>query len=397
MRASDDGGGAVRLKREDCSRTKHDSVFSNWQILIGPSDWEDHSLGKEGAMRYRIHNLPKSLEPGVYELGIAVYRIGLGRDIRKLDPSRIVVVYLGQAANVRSRLQSYGQSGSHLAKKNAISKSNCHFDDTVPIGTGLFDEIFSRGYPIVFRWHPMSSKKEAVETEARLLEIFDYAWNKEYNNSRRPDDIHKKLNKIAASTIWFPKITRILQTKVGIRIKARRHHPVKKESQPNSERNNYIFSGILKFSKSRPLYNQAKPDVGDSSGKLNYYKPEVEDAENSPGKVDFQICGVILEDGTPCKIAPVLTKKRCHEHKGRRINGTHNAPREGKLAGTITIRDKNNHMHFTQNDQVFVSACGVELGDGKKCSRQPIDGRKRCQEHKGMRVNNLVTKASRQG
>uniref|UniRef100_A0A7N0UV44 Uncharacterized protein n=1 Tax=Kalanchoe fedtschenkoi TaxID=63787 RepID=A0A7N0UV44_KALFE len=363
-------------------------------ILIGPSDWEDHSLGKEGATRYRIHNLPKGFEPGVYELGIAVSHSGLGRDIRKLDPTRIVVVYLGQAGNVRSRLQSYGQSGSHLVQKNPISKSNCHWDDNIQNGSGLFDDIFSRGYPIVFRWAPMASKKEAVETEARLLEKFDYAWNKEYNNARRPDDIYKKLDKVAASTIWFSKITRILQKKVGIRIKSSNHHPIRQDNQPKSIRHNHLFSGVLNFSRSRPRYNLGNPDTGDSSCELNcYYEPETGDMENSPGKVGLQICGVILEDGTPCRKLPVPTRKRCQEHKGRRIHVMYNAIREENIASTIREEKNNaNVEHNTQNNQDQRSACAVELGDGKKCSRQPNVGRKRCQEHKGMKVNSLVTK-----
>uniref|UniRef100_A0A803RBZ1 Uncharacterized protein n=1 Tax=Cannabis sativa TaxID=3483 RepID=A0A803RBZ1_CANSA len=59
MVAGDPGVVVSRLKREDCKHTKHDRHFSRWEILVGPSDWEDHSLGKEGAERYRVHNLPK--------------------------------------------------------------------------------------------------------------------------------------------------------------------------------------------------------------------------------------------------------------------------------------------------------------------------------------------------
>ena len=38
-------------------------IFWLWvshQVLIGPSDWEDHHLGKEGSEKYMIHNLPSS-------------------------------------------------------------------------------------------------------------------------------------------------------------------------------------------------------------------------------------------------------------------------------------------------------------------------------------------------
>lgn len=132
-------------------------VTNSFQILIGPSDWEDYFQGKEGSAKYRIHNLPKKSGPGVYELGIAVSRSGLGRKVYKLDPDRIVVVYLGQADNVRTRLQQYGRTGAHLGN----SCSSYDPDDCNPIsfqkGLGLFEEIFSQGLPIIYRWAPVST------------------------------------------------------------------------------------------------------------------------------------------------------------------------------------------------------------------------------------------------
>jgi hypothetical protein len=128
-------------------------VINCFQILIGPSDWEDHSKGKEGSARYRIHNLPQKLCPGVYELGVAVSYNGLGREIYKLttDPCRIVVVYLGKADNVRARLQRYGRTGAHLS-------NSCSSDDSsLQTGRTLFQEIFSQGFQIVYRWAPVST------------------------------------------------------------------------------------------------------------------------------------------------------------------------------------------------------------------------------------------------
>jgi len=128
-------------------------VINCFQILIGPSDWEDYSKEKEGSTRYRIHNLPQKLGPGVYELGVAVSRSNLGREIYKLatDPRRIVVVYLGKADNVRARLQRYGRNGAHL-------NNTCMSDDSsLRTGRSLFQEIFSQGFPIVYRWAPVST------------------------------------------------------------------------------------------------------------------------------------------------------------------------------------------------------------------------------------------------
>lgn len=126
-----------------------------FQILIGPSDWENYSSGKDGIERYRLHNLPiRSSCSGLYELGIATSPTDVGRKIRELDPNCIIVVYLGQADNVRTRLQHYGRAGSHLDHGRAIGHENT--GSCLERGPGLFREIFSRGFPIVFRWVPVS-------------------------------------------------------------------------------------------------------------------------------------------------------------------------------------------------------------------------------------------------
>lgn len=132
-------------------------LCSNFQVLVGPSDWEDYALGKEGAARYRVHNLPNSSGSGIYELGIAVSQTGLGREVGKLDPDRLVVVYLGQADNVRTRLQQYGRTGAHLGNSYANGCANDSKNVSLQKQLGLFDEILSRGYPIVFRWAPVST------------------------------------------------------------------------------------------------------------------------------------------------------------------------------------------------------------------------------------------------
>lgn len=103
---------------------------SLFQELVGPSDWENHSHGKEGAERYKVHNLPNDTGPGLYELGIAVPGAG------------VIVVYVGQAESVRARLQAYGRTGAHL---NSGSDSGRYFED-----------IFRRGYSIVYRSAPVS-------------------------------------------------------------------------------------------------------------------------------------------------------------------------------------------------------------------------------------------------
>ncbi|EYU30651.1 hypothetical protein MIMGU_mgv1a022243mg, partial [Erythranthe guttata] len=158
---------ARRLKREDCRHTKYDSAFSEWKILIGSMDWKEHAMGKEGAERYRTHNLPNcACSPGVYELAVALV-------LRRHSGIIILVpVYVGQTENIRNRLQDYGRNGAHL-ESNGL----------------LVSDVFSRGFSIVYRWAPMKSKEEAEETEKEMLiECYDYAWNKRNNGERRPDD-----------------------------------------------------------------------------------------------------------------------------------------------------------------------------------------------------------------
>lgn len=352
-----------RLKREDCKRTKHGSVFSDWKILIGPSDWKNHSLGKEGAERYRIQNLPPGISPGLYELGIAVTHTGLGRDVSKLVPDRIIVVYLGQADNIRSRLQHYGRQGAHLENNGYY---NSQLDDCKDFcskrGSGLFEEIFSRGFPIVFRWAPMKNKRDAEQTEARLLDIFDYAWNKGNNGSRRPTDILKNLDHETSTP--YTRINRKVQIwkwenpfrqkKLGIEIK----------TINNSHENINFLPQILKFGRSRPRLVSDRFALDRDS---------------------TIICGIPLSEDSFCRKPPIKGRRRCEEHKGITINGSNQK---------IVFKEKSRYIDSTADCPIKEESfpiCGVYLIDGSTCKRQAVQGRKRCEEHKGMRIQSQVS------
>nr|KYP41762.1 hypothetical protein KK1_036870 [Cajanus cajan] len=352
----------VALKREQCNRTKHDSSFSHWKILIGPSDWEDHSKGKEGCARYRIHNLPQQSGPGVYELGIAVSGTGLGREIYKLVPHshRIVVVYLGQADNVRSRLQRYGRTGAHL-DNNASSD-----DSSLQKGRPLFQEVFSQGFSIVYRWASMQSKEDALRTEAQLLNTFDYAWNTSNNGTRRPDDILQNLHKIASGTRTLSDVARALlpftQKQVGIKIKSSKL-PLADDKSDEADNGSYNFlPRVFNFNRSRPRILQ------DTTGIAREH-------ENA------KICGVALGDGSICRRPPVEKRMRCPEHKGMRTNVHQNASQD--------VEDPQQTSVGNPVDESLISTniCGIILNDGSTCRRQPVKGRKRCHEHKGMRIH----------
>ncbi|XP_058722306.1 protein EFFECTOR OF TRANSCRIPTION 2-like [Vicia villosa] len=372
---------AQMLKREQCNHTKHDSTFSHWKILVGPSDWEDYSKGKEGSTRYRIHNLPENPGPGVYELGVAVSTSGLGREIYKLA-TRVVVVYLGKADNVRTRLQSYGRNGAHLG--NGCSS----FESSDQLGHSLFHEIFFQGFPVVYRWAPMQNKGDALQTESQLLSTFDYAWNTINNGTRRPDDILQMLNKISSGTRTFSEVAKSLlpftQKKVGIQIKSSRL-PVVDNKTDEADNGSYNFlSRVFKFNRSRP-------------------KIVVHDTSDFAVEKNGKICGVILDDGSICTKTPVEKRVRCHEHKGMRVNMVSTkGMRRSKSESERVFPAKEIRRSKSESEKVgeslvaesitkTVVICGIVLEDGSSCRKEPVKGRKRCHEHKGRRIRASVS------
>lgn len=115
-------------------------------------------MGKEGAERYRTENLPNRAScPGVYELAVIKLLHESDTEARKLGAGSVCVVYVGQSDNVRTRLQQYGRDGDHL--ENGCS--NDEFTNCASVSSGkkprLFQEIFSRGYGIAYRWTPVST------------------------------------------------------------------------------------------------------------------------------------------------------------------------------------------------------------------------------------------------
>ncbi|KAI4350721.1 hypothetical protein L6164_005149 [Bauhinia variegata] len=355
---------STRIKREECKRTKHDSSFSDWKILIGPCDWEDYSKGKEGSARYRIHNLPEKSSAGVYELGIAVTHSRSGRKIKDLAPDEIVVVYLGQADNVRTRLQSYGRTGAHLGSTcSAHDPHDCNHASPQK-GSQFFEQIFSQGYPIFYRWASMQSKEGAKQTEDWLLNVFDYPWNTINNGTRRPNDILQKLNKSASDTRRFSDIP-FTQKQVGIRIKSSMHPSDEKLCEAEEDRYNFL-SRVIKFNGSRPRI------VEDITGVIR---------ENA------KICGVALGDGSVCTRPPAERRMRCCEHKGMRINGS-NAKPESMVILKSNVDHGVEESPKTQERVIesFTIICGIILDDGSPCRKEPVKGRKRCVEHKGERV-----------
>ncbi|PUZ72716.1 hypothetical protein GQ55_2G417000 [Panicum hallii var. hallii] len=329
----------ARLKREDCHRTKHDPLFSPWKVLVGPSDWEDHSAGKDGVQRYRIRNLPDNF-PGLYELGVAGAS-DEGVRARRRDSRGVVVVYLGQADSVRARLQQYGRSGSHLDTGNSLGSAGKDELNVVALGLGLFREVFFRGYSIVFRCALMDNKQEAEKTEAQLLRVFDYAWNKLQNGACRREEILLKLEQGAAShrSSLLSRVRHMKQdifgVKAGIKIKG--------SGSVNTS------PGIMKS-----MLPRVRTFIG--------FRPHLVNSDDSGGEaIDIPSKKI---SGIPCGNRQAC-RRRSEGYKVKKIDV---AKRR-----TVPIQDSN-------------SFCGVVLEDGSSCLEHPVEGRKRCSLHKGRRV-----------
>uniref|UniRef100_A0A0D9X0Y5 GIY-YIG domain-containing protein n=1 Tax=Leersia perrieri TaxID=77586 RepID=A0A0D9X0Y5_9ORYZ len=322
---------SARLKREDYPRTKHDSLFSPWKVLVGPSDWEDHAAGKEGVQRYRVLNLPENF-PGLYELGVA-RDSDEGLRARRNGSGGVVVVYLGQADNVRARLQQYGRTGSHLDGGNSLSsagKAETKLQATVP---GLFREVFARGYSLVFRCALMGNKQEAEKTETQLLRVFDYAWNKLQNGACRREEILIKLEQAAGShrSSLLGRVRQFKQEmfreKAGIKISRNGSVEISSGIMKN------LLPRIRTFVGFRPQLVNSGDNVDNTfdsnscgnkqarrrSEGYKVKKVDVIKRKSAPKRDSNTVCGVMLEDGSSCLQPPVRGRKRCELHKGRRL------------------------------------------------------------------------------
>ncbi|KAF8104694.1 hypothetical protein N665_0170s0067 [Sinapis alba] len=343
-------------KREDYKQTKHDTVFSKWKVLslslppsvfdLSSDDWEDFKKGKDGVGRYRVENLPRRSCPGLYELGVVAVT-------GKLDSEDVLAAYLGQAESVRSRLQCYGRSGAHLrsnVNNNNLDASCCESPDKK---AGLFEDIFMKHGSVVYRWAPMGSKREAEATEGMLLSTFDYAWNKGSNGERRHLDLLNKLGDLEFIRHRNSGVSRVLFPYVVEEERRLSCDVVCEEKSTN------FLTCIIKLSRSRPQL------VSDKSDEIS-----------ASSCCSDSVCGVVLENGSCCSTSPVKGRKRCIEHKGQRICRV--SPVKQQPETFFTRQDYNTDV---------TTCCGVILPNMETCTKRPVPGRKRCEDHKGMRIN----------
>lgn len=402
-----------RLRREDCRLpSAQEKLFSHWKVLVGPTDWPNHAAGVEGADKYRLHNLPSYLGPGVYELGLCHIECSRHSTRSSSHPRKddIVIVYLGQAENVRTRLQHYGRCGSHLeggvdiahssisgeiqqANSDAIDKaldSSCAVTDKQEkCCLRLFTKAFSQGFSIVFRWTALESKSDAEAVEMGLLKIFDYAWNRGNNGKRRPYVEFETLQKhmamfsvirahiFSSADKWSsPLKWRFTQTgggmtrtsgfkgkKAVITILQDKFKKLRKKSTRTSDND-----------KERKLYKELQ------------FLPWKTQSEQEKTSQKIKICGVTVTQGVVCTIAPKRGRKRCESHRGMRISGS-------KTSSAVIKKCTITHAHAVRigskdpvskvGDANLSVYCGYLMENGSRCMVMPEKGRKRCTLHKG--------------
>lgn len=144
------------------------------------------------------------------------------------------------------------------------------------------------------------SKVVAEQVESELLAVFDYAWNKGSNGSRRSRDILAKL------FMAWPTNDSLL-------------------CSPFLSNKKYLFCGTNAVGIKVALRKPQDATSSKSNKSLGYLQTgtPAQVPVRSPVKVaSLELrCGVITDHGTPCNTPPVKGRKRCLQHKGMRVRG----------------------------------------------------------------------------
>lgn len=125
------------------------------------------------------------------------------------------------------------------------------------------------------------------------------------------------------------------------------------------------------------------------------------------------ICGFALSGGSPCRRQAVQGNKRCGEHKGRRTrksnSGLVSTEEKPLYIPDVIVSNSGDSSEYDHNsaaicdrekleDEVLLSrfnnnkdgidvlTCGATINNGCVCRRKPVEGNKRCWQHKGTRA-----------
>ena len=110
--------------------------WTRWRVLAKGDRWDDDTFDYEG--------------PACYELGTGGPHGG-----------RIQPHYVGETQNEGERMRRYARNGSHLSE--------------------IIDRHLKDGWSLYYRGWMLSSKREAVAMQNRLLDEYEYDWNLSLN------------------------------------------------------------------------------------------------------------------------------------------------------------------------------------------------------------------------
>lgn len=416
-----------RFKRETHPLpAAQDRLFSDWKVLVGPTDWQNHAAGVEGAERYRLHNLPCYFGPGVYELGLcqlAEWSSHGTRSARQPSKYNTVIVYVGKAENVRMRLQHYGRCGSHLeggtdlpcattsGQTQQAETLNSSFTENKPDPAqaisdsfnafptkentccpSLFTDAFSRGYSIVYRWTAVKSKGSAQALETGLLKLFDYAWNRGNNGERRPSDAFVKMHEHESmhytckglksqkcGKVFKWPIAQIVTGNFGTRGLQGKRSSIT------------VLKNKLKKLYKKPINTSTSDNVSPFYMELEAlpWKEQLKEEHAPSTSRKNKLCGMVDNQGLICTNAPNQGRKRCGVHKGMRLSSVRPATTVVKGDITALIHTSGSGLKEVMKDPELLIHCGYLLENGLRCMVVPERGRKRCTLHKGKRIQSV--------
>ncbi|CAI5507384.1 unnamed protein product [Closterium sp. Naga37s-1] len=372
------------------------------QLLIAADDWSTHAQGVPGTTRYRIANLPSQTGPGVYELGVLPNRVV--RRQRRLQGLPVRVVYVGHSESVRSRMQQYGQSGSHLKElfegvfaedyslifrwtpvSRAVGLYALTFHWTTHLRE-LFEWVFAQDYALTFRWTPAVTKAEAAATETLLLSSFDYVWNV-------CNDHHNRLLTIIP---WCPFAT----IPILIPLSPLSQATTKAEAAATETLLLSSFDYVWNVCNNHHRRHDrllTKLQVGSSFSRrvavafpflpvARLVTPVAVGPSISLASAAAAAAAAPLPDSPTASGAVSPSATRHSNHYAAKPQDRQ--PQDRPLARpTDKTPDRSPHRtpEKRQEDSA-IKVCGAPLSQGGICRQAAVEGRVRCAEHKGMRV-----------
>lgn len=386
---------ALRLKREDYDSVKHDRCFSEWTILVGPSDWKEQATGREATDRFRSRNLPSPTGgSGIYELGVTLpawKTVDRHNEHGIVKSEDVIVVYVGHADNIRKRLQRYGQAGAHLEGTRSLNSSN--FSAPTKSLSFLSPNKPSRSSSVQFEDMHMSNGEESIVNKLRHRSDSDRHIS---SNGRRHKNIERQPSNF---NISIPVAEPVFSADSGAR---------------GSPRGPRLFSEVFALGCSI-AYRWSSTKTKDVAEFLVSELTDAFDyAWNRGGNSDVRsqdILGKIVLGkrgyGSACcsinnsKWSRLVFKRKIvgikilGAHKPLEARSRRRSGQRGIGGGLYLVLKKSPHMmimggksakhcEFTKID-IPVDRCGVLLDNGLVCNALPQKGRKRCPIHVDMR------------